>query len=369
MKFLAWDETLFRNPEVFDPDYLPEEYLHRELQLSRLAANLKPATRGAAPVHTLCLGPPGTGKTTAVKLLLRELGEYRHVVPVYVNCQIINTKQQVFVRIFEQVVGFSPPSFGTPFQKIYYKIMNKVAEEKKVLVVALDDINMLLDDRIMNEVLYAILKAHEEVEGVKVGVIGVATDMKLSAKLDERVGSIFHYDEVLFPLYGRDEIEDILRRRVQLGFYPGAIAEDAFQRVVDLTHESGDLRQGIHLLKLSGIEAEKRGSRKVEVQDVDNAHGKSRIVFLRKNIGALNESERELLEIIYRNEELQMGELYELFSRKHKMGYTRFYEMVEKLENLRLVDLIYASTGRKGRTRIVVKRYNPELLLEALKSL
>lgn len=368
MKFLAWDETLFRNHEVFDADYLPEEYLHRELQLSRLAANLSPATKGAAPVHTLCLGPPGTGKTTAVKLVLRELEEYNQVIPVYVNCQIINTKQQVFVRIFEQVLGFSPPSFGTPFQKIYYKIMNRVAEEKKVLVVALDDINMLLDDRIMNEVLYAILKAHEEVEGVKVGVIGIATDMKLSAKLDERVGSIFHYDEVFFPLYGRDEIEDILRRRVELGFYPGAMTEEAFQRVVDLTNESGDLRLGIHLLKLSGIEAERRGSRKVEVQDVDNAYGKSRTVFLRKNIGALNELERRLLEIIYTSQELQTGELYELFSGKHKIGYTRFYEMIEKLENLRLIDLVYAPTGKKGRTRIVMKRYNPELLLEALKN-
>lgn len=369
MKFLAWDETLFRNPEVFDPDYLPEEYLHREPQLSRLAANLSPATRGAAPVHTLCLGPPGTGKTTAVKLILKELEEHHQVIPVYVNCQIINTKQQVFIRIFEQVVGFSPPSFGTPFQKIYYKIMNKVAEGKKILVVVLDDINMLLDDRIMNEVLYAILKAHEEVEGVKVGIIGVATDMKLSAKLDERVGSIFHYDEVLFPLYGRDEIEDILRRRVQLGFYPGAITEEAFQRIVDLTNESGDLRQGIYLLKVSGMEAERRGSRRVEIQDVENVYGKSKIVFLRKNVGALNEFERELLETIYRNDDLHMGKLYELFSTKHAIGYTKFYEMVEKLENLRLIDLIYVPTGRKGRTRIVIKRYNPELLLEALKSL
>jgi cell division control protein 6 len=369
MKFLAWDETLFRNPEVFDPDYLPEDYLHRDVQLSRLAANLKPVIRGAAPVHTLCLGPPGTGKTTAVKLVLKELVEYPQVIPVYVNCQIINTKQQVFIRIFEQVVGFSPPSFGTPFQKIYYRIMNKVAEEEKVLVVALDDINMLLDDKIMNEVLYAILKAHEEVEGVKVGVIGVATDVKLSAKLDERVGSIFHYDEVFFPLYGRDEIEDILRRRVELGFYPGAITEEAFQRVIDLTNESGDLRQGIHLLKLSGMEAERRGSRKVELQDVENVYGKSKIVFLRKNIAALNDFERGLLEIIYRNDDLQMGELYELFSTKHTIGYTKFYEMVEKLENLRLIDLVYAPTGRKGRTRIVIKRYDAELLLEALKTI
>jgi len=43
---LLWrDQTLFKNIDVFDLDYLPEEYLHREKQLSQLASNLKPALK------------------------------------------------------------------------------------------------------------------------------------------------------------------------------------------------------------------------------------------------------------------------------------------------------------------------------------
>ena len=47
---LLWrDQTLFRNIDVFDLDYLPEEFLHREQQLSQLASDLKPALGDLGP--------------------------------------------------------------------------------------------------------------------------------------------------------------------------------------------------------------------------------------------------------------------------------------------------------------------------------
>ncbi len=367
MKYLRWDETIFKNPEVFDPDYLPEEYLHREQQLLQLSSNLKPALRKSRPVNTLCLGPPGTGKTTAVKLLFKEIEETsEEIIPVYVNCQIINSKQQVFARIFERVHGYTLPSYGIPFSKVYYSIMNKVAEEEKVLIVALDDLNFLLDDAVMNEVLYALLKAHEEVDGVKLGVIGIATDIKLTARLDDRVGSIFHPDEILFPLYGREEIYDILASRVKHGFYPGAMSEKALERIVDLTYESGDLRFGIYLLKMSGLEAERRASRTIEIEDVERVYEGGKKIFLKKVISALSDEERKLIELIYSSDEITTGELFRIFKNKVAIGYTRFYEMLSKLESIRLIDMRFEQKGR-GRTRIVLKRYDPKIVLDALK--
>lgn len=31
VKYLHWDETLFKDAEVFDADYLPDALLHREM--------------------------------------------------------------------------------------------------------------------------------------------------------------------------------------------------------------------------------------------------------------------------------------------------------------------------------------------------
>jgi len=389
MKYLSWDETLFKEIEVFDPDYLPEEYTHRETQLSRLSSNLKPALRNSRPINSLCLGPPGTGKTTAVKMLFKEIEEMSNensermkgggginaipetpsipAIPVYVNCQIMNSRQRVFAKIFEKLHGYELPSYGTPFQKLYYNTMNKLAEKNKVLIVALDDLNFLLDDQIMNETLYALLKAHEEIDGVKIGIIGIATDLKLSARLDERTGSIFHPDEIYFPPYGRDEVESILKNRVRAGFYENVISDEAFQKIVDLTYENTDIRLGLHLLKMSGLEAEKRASLKIGLEDVEAIIESGKKIFLRKVITVLGDEERVLLESIYTGKEKTSGDLFKEFGEKinKKISYTKFYDMLTKLESMKLIDTMF-DKKKRGRTRIVSKRYDPKIVIEAL---
>ncbi|MGB8821342.1 MAG: hypothetical protein WCC68_09170 [Methanoregula sp.] len=46
------------------------------------------------------------------------------------------------------------------------------------------------------------------------------------------------------------------------------------------------------------------------------------------------------------------------------IGYTRFYEIVKKMDAMRLVNLQYR--GGKGRTRVITLRYEPARVLEYL---
>ncbi len=150
----------------------------------------------------------------------------------------------------------------------------------------------------MNEILHSLIKAHEEVDGVKIGVIGISTDVRIAERFDIYVGSIFHPDVVLFPPYSWEEIYDILHSRAKFGFYPDALTDEALEKIVDLTHEAGDLRFGIYLLKMAGREAEKRASRRIEVRDVEAVCEDGWKVFLRKGVLALNSVERALLKLI-----------------------------------------------------------------------
>ena len=43
---LMWDETLFRDPEVFEIDYIPEQFNHRDAQIRELAFQVRPGLRG-----------------------------------------------------------------------------------------------------------------------------------------------------------------------------------------------------------------------------------------------------------------------------------------------------------------------------------
>ena len=114
------------------------------------------------------------------------------VITVYINCQIINSKRQVFAKIFESIYGYALPSYGVPFSKVYCSILKKILDEEKVLIVAPDDLNLILDDAVMNEILHALIKAHEEVDGVKVGVTGISTDVRIAERFNISVGSVFH---------------------------------------------------------------------------------------------------------------------------------------------------------------------------------
>jgi len=64
-KYLYSDETLFRNRDLFEIDYIPEEFNYRESQLKDIAFALQPGLHGSRPLNMALRGLPGTGKTTA----------------------------------------------------------------------------------------------------------------------------------------------------------------------------------------------------------------------------------------------------------------------------------------------------------------
>lgn len=358
MRYLNWDETIFEREEVFDPDYLPEVLFSREMQISSMAANLRPATRGSMPIHTLCFGPPATGKTSCIRVLFNELEEY--VDTVYIRCPLISTSYKIMARIFEEVCGQQPPQTGLSTASLYDQICKELAKNNKILVVALDDINFL-SKGVASEILYALLK-HEEY-GVKIGVVAAATERM---GLDPRITSIFHPDEIYFPLYNEEEITSILSHRAKEGFRQGVVTKEALHRIIEFTTWNCDIRFGIYLLRLAGIEAERRASKKVEVVDVENVHEGGTKVFLAKCVSALNSDEREALKIIYSTKgEISSGEVFNVMKNEVGLSYSRFYDIVNKLERLRLIDVAMGSKGQ-GKTRYIVKKYDPSVLDAAM---
>ncbi|MBR3213269.1 MAG: AAA family ATPase, partial [Methanosphaera sp.] len=66
---LLHDETIFQDMTVFNSDYIPENFKLRQAQMEEMALSLRPALLKGKPINNLILGPPATGKTTAIKKL------------------------------------------------------------------------------------------------------------------------------------------------------------------------------------------------------------------------------------------------------------------------------------------------------------
>jgi cell division control protein 6 len=366
---LSWDESVFRNEHVFEIDHVPETFHHRETQMETLKYALRPAVRGSRPLNVIARGPPGTGKTTAVQKLFGELRARSEVNVARVNCQVDSTRYSVFSRLFEHVFEYEPPASGISFKKLFGQVTDRLVERDEVLAVALDDVNYLFYEGEASDTLYSLLRAHEAHSGAKIGVICISSDLDLDVieELDSRVQSVFRPEEVYFNKYGESEIVDILRERVERGFHEGVVDAPVLDRVAELTAEQGgDLRVGIDLLRRAGMNAEMRASRTVAPQDVEAAFDTSKYVHLSRHIQGLSEAESALVEVIAEEEGGQAGDIYDVFHERTDLGYTRYSEVINKLEQLDIIDAEYTSVDGRGRSRELTLNYDPEAVLDRL---
>ncbi|QLD85835.1 ORC1-type DNA replication protein [Natronomonas halophila] len=366
---LSWDESVFRDEHVLELDYLPEAFLHRDEQMETLKYALRPAVRGSRPLNVMARGPPGTGKTTAVQKLFDELASVSDVDVVRVNCQVDSTRYAVFSRLFEGLFEYEPPTSGISFKKLFGQITDRLVEEDEVLIVALDDVNYLFYEDEASDTLYSLLRAHEAHSGAKIGVIVVSSDLDLNVieELDSRVQSVFRPEEVYFDAYGEREIVDILQERVKRGFREEAVGPQVLDRVAEHTADSGgDLRVGIDLLRRAGLNAEMRGSTEVNTDDVDEAYEKAKYVHLSRHLRGLSESEAALVRVLADHDGKRAGDVFDVFSEETDLGYTRYSEIINKLEQLGLIDAEYSSVEGRGRSRTLSLSYDADAVLDRL---
>ena len=368
---LMWDETLFRDPEVLEIDYVPEQFEFRDAQMRELAFQIRPALRGGRPLNTVCKGLPGTGKTTSVRKLFAEIEETtKKLVPVYINCQIDNTRFAIVSQIYKKLTGHLPPSSGTSFKQVFDAIARILVKDEIVLLVALDDANYLLYENEINKVLYTLLRSHEAYEGTRIGVIVIISDMDvdLSRAVDARVASVFRPTEIYFAPYGDTEVQEIMKARAMQGLFTGVLSDDLLSLVVEQTLACGDLRVGIDLLKRATLSAERAARRSIEREDICGAYEISKYLHLSYTVKTLKDEERRILKFFaersLKESEMNAGDVYKSAKESFSIGYTRFYEIVKKIDALRLINLQYRDG--KGRTRIITLRYEPTKVLEYL---
>ncbi|WP_253737878.1 ORC1-type DNA replication protein [Halohasta salina] len=367
-ELLSWDETVFRDEHVFEIDYVPDAFDHRTSQLDSLKYALRPAVRGSRPLNTMIQGPPGTGKTTAVQKLFGELGGEADVRTVRVNCQVDSTRYAVFSRLFEGVFDYEPPASGISFKKLFGQLTERLIDDEDVLVVALDDVNYLFYENEASDTLGSLLRAHETNPGVKIGVVIVSSDLSLEPidEIDTRVQSVFRPEEIYFPRYAVDEIRSILRARADRGFHEGVLDEPELDRVAELTADSGDLRVGIDLLRRAGLHAEMRAARTIATEDIEAAYEKSKHVHLSRSLRGLSDSERALLEVLVDHDGELAGEIYDAFAAATGLGYTRYTELVNKLDQLGIIEARYADVEGRGRSRELALAYDSQAIVDRL---
>ena len=364
-----WDESLFRNPEVFDLSYIPEVFKYRDNELEAISHNVKPLIKGDFPTNTIVLGPTGTGKTTSVKLLFKDITEVSNsVVPVYINCQFHYREFSIMSQIFKGIFGYPPAETGKPLTTLYDYTMGELQKKNKTLLVALDDVDFLFHVNVAENILYKILRAHEIFPGVKTGIIGIVTDNAFSFKVSEKIRTVFMPNEVHFKPYSQSTIKDILRYRSEIGLFPEVMGEEVLDKISEITFEKGDLRLGIRGIKEAAMLAELDGRRKIIVEDVEKAIERISSSLHVKNVfDGLSKTDKKVLKVIAENSG-KFTKASDFFNILEKdMSYELFRKAITKLENLKIVDIQRAQSRGRGKQNLIHLRVPKEAILEIIK--
>lgn len=340
---LGAGESLFRNEDALEYEFLPKKLPFREREQEEIARAISPLFQGRNGRNILVHGAPGIGKTAAAKAVLRELEEKSEEINViYVNCWQANTTYKVFLELCDQLgYKFTQNKNSTELLKTLASMVNKSAA-----VIVFDEIDKAEEF----DFLYSLVE-----ELFKKSIILITNYKSWLIELDERIKSRLTPEPIEFRQYNEKETREILGQRQEYAFVPGVWSEEAFDLVARRAAAAKDIRTGLYLMRQSALKAEDAASKRVLPAHVEQAFG-SMDEFTIKSSADLNDEEKFIWELIKRHDGKRIGELYNLYKKEGgSVSYKTFQRKLAALDEGKFVTLT-RQTGEGGNTTIVNKK-------------
>ncbi len=357
---------IFANKEVLRPTYVPDYLPHRKEQIQGLANILSAALKGETPSNILIYGKTGTGKTSTVKYVSKELEETAQkrgssCSLLYINSEVFDTQYRVFAylaRVFNKRV----PMIGWPTDMVYTEFKTGVDSEKRSVIVVLDEIDKLASKG--DEALYNLTRVNGELNNARVSLIGISNDLTFTDLLDPRVTSSLGEEEIIFPPYNADQLKDILYARAEIAFEHDTLADSVIPLCAAFAaSEHGDARRALDLLRVSGEIAERARVKQVTEEHVRQASERLEMNRVAEVVKTLPlQSKIVLSSVLTLSKEknkrrFSSGEVYTMYRRlcnhlgMDALTQRRVTDFISELDILGLVNAVIVSKGRYGRTK------------------
>ncbi|MFP3945263.1 MAG: ORC1-type DNA replication protein [Archaeoglobaceae archaeon] len=357
--------NIFRNKDVLRHSYTPEQLPHRKKEIEELASVLVPALKGETPSNALIYGKTGTGKTATVKYVGKQLESMSRKMNVichvhYLNCERIDTQYRVLATL-AKTLGKNVPMTGWPTDQVYEEVRESIDRRNQSVILVLDEIDKLVKKG--DEVLYNLSRINSDLTEARVSIIGISNDLKFKNFLDPRVISSLSEEELIFPPYNAEQLQDILQQRAELAFNDSTLESEVIPYCSALAaQEHGDARKALDLLRVSGEIAEKENSEFITTEHVRNAMRKIEMDHILEAVRMLPTQNKVLLfGMVLLSEagfkKFTTGEIYTVYKSLCKkvdidvLTQRRISDLVSELDMLGIINSIIISKGRYGRTR------------------
>ncbi len=336
------ENDIIAAPDIFEEDYVPEQLPGREAHLKEIQFCISPLLRNRKPINLFLYGRPGTGKTSAARLILNKLEKESRATGIYLNCWERGTLYSVLDKLVEElrILGAEKPDASLKLRRI-----ERVAE-KTPLVVVLDEIDQL-SPKERNSILYnlGLLK--------NVCLICICNTRYFLFSLDGRIKSRLSPKQLAFSRYSADDLAYILTQRAELSLLPQAWSPRILKRIAELA--DGDVRVAIQTLKNAAYYAENEPSPKISENHVKRGWNDARVIKKTYLLNKLTDHHRILYKMIKKERETTSRKLWDCYLaycelKKLKPIAPRTYsEYINKLRDLGLIRIDRARV--KGKVR------------------
>ncbi len=334
-------ETLFKNEDALDYEFVPKELPFRENQQHALADCIKPLLQDRNGRNAFVYGAPGIGKTAATRWVLKELEETTEDIhTLYINCWQKNTTFKIFVELCN-LLGYKFTQ-NKNTEELLTVIKNHTL--KKPAVFVFDEVDKAED----LDFLYALLN-----DIYKKSIVLITNYKSWLDEVEDRIKSRLVPEVLEFAAYDAQQTKDILKRRTGYAFAPGVWQADAFSMIADKAGDMRDLRMGLYLLREAGLAAEEQGSKKITMEHAQKAVTKLS-EFVKKDANDLDGDTQLVLGIVQEQSGAKIGDLFKAYTEKGGQGaYKTFQRKIEKLHKGGFVETEKITGGKDGTTTLV----------------
>ena len=374
------DRSLFKNKQTLQSNYSPEDIPHREKQIEQIASILAPSLLGEKTSNLFIYGKTGTGKTLSVQHVSNELTKRARDSKVlrieYLNCKlkkVADTEYRILAELIHKLGGSVPPT-GLPTDQVYLRFLEILEKsDEKLLILILDEVDQAVK-KISDNFLYNLTRLNSELNKIQITIVGISNDLRFLDSLDPRVRSSLSEEELIFPPYNALQLQDILKKRADQSFEPGAVNEGVIAKCAAFAaREHGDARRALDLLRVAGEIAEREASNKIKIEHIDKANDKIE----RDKILDIVETEPKQFQLVLYSiinlmkktkENIFTGDIYSYYQELCKeakvdiLTQRRVSDILAEFDMLGLINARVISKGRQGRTR-EIKLVIPENIL------
>lgn len=365
---------LFKKREALEPSFIPNELPHRNSEIEKIAGITACALKGDVPPNFLCYGMTGTGKTATIRYISQKLAQHCSTKPpwwVYINCTVVSTPYRILAHIYNTIVGKEQiPSTGLPKDVILKKLLGLLDQYIKdsICFLVLDEIDILMEKKGGNEILYNLTRLNENLDHCRTSVIGISNKLKFMEFLDARVSSSLAREEpIVFHPYDANQLYDILKLRAEIAFQEGVIDNGVIKLCAGLAaKEHGDARKALQLLRKAGEIAERNQTKKImenhvekAQKDIDKDHIVEYIFSMPLQV-KLTLTAVFLLSKYTKEHIITSGDIYEVHSELtqiipnvKQLTHRRISDYINELALSGIITALTKSMGHYGRTKIV----------------